>query len=637
MDQLNEEQKIAATHPEGSPALLLAGAGSGKTKTLTERIAWLIGEGVPSRRILALTFTNKAAREIEERVLHRTGLSKDRAPWLTTIHSLALGFIRRNPTGFGLGEKITPLSEYDQTDLVKGIVERMGDKAPDSNAYKIRDKIEYHRARGIGFAVDYTEEVHQAALVAHSGYHAMDKAELQVWSSYEKEKTANNTIDFSDMIWLVIRRAKDDPEWIAKVQQVFLHVLMDESQDTNYPAWQFVNLLLGPENQNLYVVGDVSQSIYGFNGAAPHLIIEYSKSWRATTPTVYRLARNHRSTSAIVNLANAIQSKMTETLPLKMESFRGMKGETGRCALIRRYEPRDLAYRIAEIIAEGGKLGAKYSDYAILVRSASQIRDLEGELIRRRIPYVVRGGNGLLQTEEVRDVLAYLRLASNPNDFTALSRVAGVPKRGIGPVALEEIRIMARRVTGGDLVKACVAAGGKITTLGDTMRNVTANIDNPVKALDYILRAIDYKGYLEKKYAKEPERVDTKLENLQRLREMVITLAGDSEGSTEDLIFHLTMDRSEVKDERGAVTISTIHSAKGLEWPVVTIFNCVEGILPHQFARNSTELEEERRLWYVAVTRARDTCYISFCDRTQIGRNWTDATPSRFLSELELV
>jgi len=554
--KLNEEQTIAATHPQGEAALLLAGAGSGKTATLTERIAWLIEQGVPSRRILALTFTNKAAREIGERVLRRTGLAPEQAPRLTTIHSLALSFIRKNPGGFGLDAKVSPLDDYDQIELIKAILNRMGDDAPMTNPWGIQEKIEFHRARGVAFAEDYTDEVHERALRAHSGYHAMPKDELAVWKQFQEDKKAASVVDFSDMLAFVNRRFAQDAEWAGKVHQLFHHVLMDESQDTSVPAWTFVNNLVGPHNRNLYAVGDVSQSIFSFNGSCPQLILDYAEQWRGAPPKLYRLQRNHRSVPEVVRLANAIQGKMTQTLPLTMESYRGLQGEKGAIRLTRRRDPRDLAAKVAADIVNTGR---DYKDFAILVRAASQIRDLEGELIRMRIPYVVRGGRSLLQTEEVRDVLSYIRLAHNPKDFSALCRAATAPRRGIGDEALKTIRMVAQKDFQGDLVKALFKMGSKFTTFGDLLQNIQKSIHDPLKALDDCIALAGYRDHIKKKYAKEPEKIKVKQENLNRLRVMIEALASDEELSAEDLIFQLTMDRSEIKDERGAVTISTIH------------------------------------------------------------------------------
>lgn len=627
---LNGEQLAAAHHAQGEAALLLAGAGSGKTTTLTERISWLIEQGVPPRKVLSITFTNKAANEIRKRVLERTGLSEEEGPRLSTIHSLALSLIRRNLQGFGLGPKVSPLDEYDQNQLLKRIVER--EKLGELNPYQLRDQIEFHRARGVGFRVDYTDDVHQAALHSHSGYHALTKDDMKVWELFEKEKAGNSSLDFSDMLHLVNRRAVNDPEWLVKLQAVFAHVLMDECQDTSVVSWTFVNNLLGPDNRNLYVVGDVNQSIYGFNGSSPSLIMEFADNWRGSAPVLYRIARNHRSVPQIVEFANAIQGMMTETIPLQMESFRGLSGEQGWTKLLRGDTPAEIARRIAYQIMESRR---SYKEFAILVRSSTQIRDIEGELVRARIPYVVRGGSSLLQTQEVRDILSYLRFATNTNDFAALTRATSAPRCGIGDVALENLRAVANREFKGDLLLALARQGGKFATFANTIREIQKSLSNPVSALNAALSYAGYVSHLRRKFAKEPEKVESKIENLSRLRLMIEGLTADSDMSTEDLVFQLTMDRSEKETERGVVTISTIHSAKGLEWPSVFVFNVVESQLPHwRSSGNASELDEERRLFYVAVTRARDNCTLCVPERCQRGQYLSAVEPSRFLTEL---
>ncbi len=629
---LNIEQQAAANHPHGQPALLLAGAGSGKTTTLTERIAWLINDqGVPARKILAITFTNKAAAEIRERVLRRTGLSEEDGPRLSTIHSLALQMIRRNPKGFGLGDRVSPLSDYDQNDLLKRIVHR--EELEDINHFNLRDKIEYHRARGVGFRVDYTEEVHNRARIDHAGYHAMERPELRVWELFEQEKIQTNTIDFSDMIWAVIRRMQNDPEWLAKLQTMFEHIIVDECQDTNQPQFTFINGLLGPDNRNLFLIGDIAQSIYGFSGAQPQLIMDFAEDWRGEAPTLYRLVRNHRSVPEVVNFANAIQEKMTSnTLPLKMESFRGLAGEKGWTRILRAENPSEIARRIAHQIGESPR---PLRDYAILVRSSMQIRDIEGELVRARIPYVVRGGSSLLQTEEVRDVLSYIRFATNTRDFSALSRCISAPKRGLGDAALESVRTLANQQFSGDLLLACAASGTKLASFANTIRTILDRAADPIATLNGAIGLTGYIEHLKKKYSKDKEKVEQKIENLARLRMMIEGLTAESDLTTEDLVFQLSLDKTEKDDERGVVTISTIHSAKGLEWNVVYVFSVTETQLPHWRSTGSdTELDEERRLFYVATTRARDNCMICLPNRVQRGQYLSAVEPSRFLTEL---
>jgi superfamily I DNA/RNA helicase len=370
---------------------------------------------------------------LKERLgLHLGGLP-EKEPRVGTIHALALGGIRKNPKAFGLGDHVTPLDDYDQSKLMKRIIDQydedQGGKIERDKGfeYGVLEKISFHRARGVGFSNEYTTAVHKLALEQHSGYHALTEEYLDLWEMFEDEKRKNSVVDFDDMLHLVVRRLRNDPQWKAVLQKQFDHVLMDEAQDTNPVQWEFVNGLLGPDNPNLYVVGDMSQSIYGFNGAVPAILKHYSEEWRGQVPTMYRIAKNHRSQKDIVHLANKIQKTMTHTIPLQMQTFRE---EDGLIKKVVACLPQDIANTIAaEIQKEAGrkKEPVLYKENAILVRSAIQIRDIEGELVRRRIPYVVRGGRGLLQTEEVRDILAYLRLASNHKDFIAFIRCCSCP------------------------------------------------------------------------------------------------------------------------------------------------------------------------------------------------------------------
>jgi len=649
--QLNEEQTLAVEHPLDYPACLIAGAGSGKTRVLTERVRWLIKKGLNPRQICAITFTNKAADELVSRLGLTESTPFEQMPRVSTIHSLALGAIRKNPEGFGFEAKISPLDDYDQKQLMKRIIER--EKVEGTSHFAVLEKIQFHRARGVGFAKDYTDEIHELALKQHSGYHALDKVDVKLWRLYEEEKTKNSVVDFDDMLHLTVRRFRNDAKWRAAIQSMWAHVLMDEAQDTNPVQWEFVNFLLSPSNKNLYVVGDMSQSIYGFNGAVPKILKDFSEDWRGMWPKLYRIARNHRSVPEVVKLANVIQSKMTQTIPLKMESWRGTQGDHGETQLLRACLPEDIAASIASeiardndkyqrdqaAIARGDKprvSAAKpipFRNNAILVRASSQIRELETELVRRRIKYVVRGGYGLKDTEECRDVLAYLKFAVNTKDFASFCRASRVPKCGIGDVALEKLRNTAREKFKGNLLEAARLETKLVAFVG--VIDVAAQFrDTPVSALNYILTLTKYPEYISGKYKKDPEKVKTKLENIQRLIQMVEALHADGM-SIEDLIFLLTMDKLRDNDPEGAVVISTIHSAKGLEWERVYVHGVVEGYLPHKWSVGSEEeIEEERRLFYVAATRARDWLVLCIHDMQRQGPNNIQVKPSRFLAEV---
>jgi DNA helicase-2/ATP-dependent DNA helicase PcrA len=662
--KLNEEQTAAVQHPLDQPACLIAGAGSGKTRVLTERVRWLIDNGVPAGRICALTFTNKAAGEL----IHRLELDSKKiadTPRVSTIHALALSGIRKNPPAFGLKDRVTPLDDYDQKQMVKKIIERHKFEIDTAALmFRLLEKISFHRARGIGFHKEYTDDVHELALRNHAGYHAMDEQELELWEEFEREKKDNSVVDFDDMLHLVVRRMRTDPKWLASLHKQFDHVLMDEAQDTNPVQWEFINGLLHPDNRNMYVVGDMSQSIYGFSGAVPELLKKYSEKWRGLVPALYRIARNHRSVPEIVDFANLIQKKMTRTLPLKMESWRGSNDEHGDVRKLLAPSAQLVAANIALEIQRDGRKDIPFKDNALLVRSAIQIRDLEGELIKRRIPYIVRGGRGLLTTEEVRDVLAYMRLAANHQDFTAFMRAAGAPRCGVGDVGLEKLRRQAIEEFDGDLISAGRKVA-KLHPLCDIIEHVSLFKEAPVAAVEKIVAMSNYKEYVRQKYKKEPGKVQGKLENIERFAMLVIVLVRDNNLTLDDLIFQLTLDRpkgdeAEERDavlrafeegkidaaerdaklqviDQGSVTITTIHSAKGLEWRRVYVTNLVEGSLPHKFSLGSEdEIEEERRLFYVACTRARDLLVWCVPERQQSpdGTRLTRLVPSRFLLEI---
>jgi superfamily I DNA/RNA helicase len=663
---LNEEQLRAVEHPLDEPACLIAGAGSGKTATLTGRVKWLMDKQVPPHKILCVTFTNKAAQTILNRIGIERGTPLNQTPRISTIHSLALSGIRKNPPAFGLRDKVTPLDDYDQKQMVKKIIERHRFLDIDTAAmmFRLLDKISFHRARGVGFYKEYTDDVHAQALVMHAGYHAMDETELELWEEFEREKKENSVVDFDDMLHLVVRRMRTDPRWLASLHKQFDHVLMDEAQDTNPVQWEFINGLLHPASKNMYVVGDMSQSIYGFSGAVPELLKEYSEKWRGVVPTLYRIARNHRSVPEIVDFANLIQQKMTRTIPLKMESWRGTNEEHGEVRKLISAFPQSVAASIAAEIQRDSRKDIPFKDNALLVRAAIQIRDLESELIKRRIPYIIRGGRGLLTTEEIRDLMAYMRLAANHQDFMALVRAAGAPRCGVGEATLEKLRQQANEEFDGDLIKAGRQVR-KLALLCDIIEHVSLFKDAPVAAVEKVVAMSNYKEYVGQKYKKEPGKLQSKLENIERFIMMVITLVHDGHLSLDDLIFQLTLDRpkgdeteqreavlrafdegeinAQERDaklqvvDQGSVTITTIHSAKGLEWRRVWVTNLVEGSLPHRFSLGSEEeIEEERRLFYVACTRARDTLVWCVPEKQQSadGMKTMKFTPSRFLLEI---
>jgi DNA helicase-2/ATP-dependent DNA helicase PcrA len=398
---------------------------------------------------------------------------------------------------------------------------------------------------------------------------------------------------------------------------------------------------LDVEEDHTYIADNlvVGNSIYGFNGAAPELLLKFTKGWRGVSTRLYKLERNHRSVPEVVKLANVIQKKMTDTIPLQMISHRGEQGEKGSTKILRASSPREIAGSIAESIFHQNQLKRDriaFGENAILVRSGTQIRDIETELVRWRVPYVIRGGRGLLQTEEAKDLLAYLRLATNPKDLIAFSRAISVPKRGFGDAAIEKVRKLAEPL-GDDLIKGCIKYGHAKTSIwSQFMLDLQTMTGEPVKALAAVVRFTKYDDYVKERYGKDAEKVETKISNIQRLAEMIggITEA-NPEATLEDVCFQLTLHASgENESEDGCAVITTIHAAKGLEWKRCFVTNCYEGSLPHQYARTPAEIEEERRLFYVAVTRAKDEAVLCIPSMIQYGPNTRSVDQSRFITEI---
>ena len=626
LTKLNDEQRLAVTHEPGHPAVVCASAGAGKTTCLTARVKYLIDQGASPRRICCLTFTNRAAREILERVGMATETDR---PRIGTIHSLALSCIRKAPKGFGLSDTITPLDEWDQKEMLKKLVEDRGLEEI-VNPYLLQEKIGFHRARCLGFSVEYTPEVHERALIAHGGYHALSDQELEIWAAYEKMKILQSVVDFDDMLHLVVKRGHTDEKWLAGLQRQFEYVLQDETQDSSPLHWSFINMLLPKSNLNMFCVGDCSQSIYGFNGAEPQILLNFTKEWRGVQPTLYKLERNHRSVPEIVALANKIQSCMTDTIPLKMESYRGKQGETGDVILLRSQTPRFLAMGISDEIARRRQFG----DTAILIRAKSQVRDIEVELIKNRIPYVIRGAMGLLQTEEVKDILSYLKIASNPHDFSALRRSIGVPKRGIGDATLERIQEMANKDYNGNLIHT-IRGMPKFSSYVDIIDELVKRFNSPDEAIDYLIHIIRYEEFLKKKYAKHPDKLEIKISNLGKLKELIVSLMTEQELTIHDVVFQLTMsDQQDIKGE-GKVVVSTIHTCKGLEYKTVYVVGLYEGSVPHKWCTSDSEISEERRIFYVACTRAKDTLVLGVPAMVEYyNRDPQFVAPSRFLTEI---
>lgn len=654
VDSLNSEQQPPVFDWSSKAVLLVAGAGAGKTRVMTARAIAAIKEQIDPRRICAITFTNKAANELRERVMKELDISEGQhVPRVSTIHSLALNAIRRDPEGFGLTKSLTTLSDYDQSDMIdKLMYDRKKDKTTSKSEleelealkpYKLIEKIQFHRARGIGFAIDYTDEVHAKALVQHSGYHALTKLEHDLWARYEVAKKQQNTLDFDDMLYLVVKRSREDNNWSARLKKQFRIVLMDEGQDASKVQWDFVSALVG-DDCKLMVVGDPSQSIYAFNGAAPELLLDFAKGWQGHPVTLYKLARNHRSVPEVVSLANRVQSTMVETIPLEMISHRGEAEDAhGHITLSRGSTAREIAQSIAEKIRHRAMLkrdGLQFKDNAILVRSSYHIKDIEPELVRARIPYVIRGGQGLLQSKEVRDVLAYLRLIVNRKDVSAFSRAISVPSRSLGDAYVSKVQKLAETKFDFDMLAAAKSYDHpKAALFLQTLELLSPLQDSPSLLVDKLVKMIKYAEVIAKVSKNKIDEIENRKGNIIRFMELLDNIKEANPTFTlEDITFQLAMNSdSGSTEEGGSVVISTVHAAKGLEWPRVFVFNVIEGAYPIRWAQSDKEVEEEKRIFYVAITRAVNELVLCVPGLIQVGPNTAVAKPSRFLFELGLI
>ena len=946
------DQRAAIEHPlDGGPAILVAAAGSGKTFTLTGRVKWLIDNGITPWRIVAVTFTNKAAEELKERL--GVGDDPNNSPLVSTIHSLALSAIRRDPIGFGLKERITPLDTGDQLDMIGSLVgAKISGAKRDSawaefNAYGFLEKVGYHRARGMAFASGYTPEYHAEVKKVQSGYFALPAQEVALWAEYENKKTCHpagtlidvitrprhhmnriqqfipaevtptpieslhdgdivtswrrkdgriiysgrkvrvasrnyrgemltvvtsegrsvdvtpdhqmwvrfnadatskvfvylmyregfgfrigtvkfhhgkigsgfscrlnaeggeklwilrvcddnpeavaweqalsakygipqtlfvvrrnhsgkfvtpekraelirlvfdsadpenarrclrdtglledepllaknadhvyahacgrffktaasnvipglmntpavtravyspknqqawrapegvliasvskrrfngpvysldvevdhtyvangvvvgncaNTVDFDDMVHLVVHRGASDPVWAAKLGRQFHHVLVDESQDTSPVQWAFLDLLVGQESNDLFSVGDCSQSIFGFQGARPDILFNMTKGWRNVVPKVYKLERNYRSVPDVIRLANNIQSHMTETIPLTMVA---QAPSEGACvSKIVGDTAAHIGMEIGQKIAFENRSGVlSYKDNAILVRSKAAIKDVEMGLIRARVPYVIRGGVGIFQSREAKDLVAYLKVLSNPRDAVAFTRAVGVPKRGVGDAAMRALQTQANKGHGGNLILAAMASPNiKLAEFGGLLHQFQKAIEANNPGAGAIMAAVSdqigYRALVRARCASDNMDADDRLALIDRVMESIdgIEQALGEHGTLEDLVFRLAMDqREDEEDLAGKAIISTIHASKGLEFTRVFVTNLYEGALPHRFSTSDAEIEEERRLAYVAVTRAKKKLVLCVPRTVQVGKNMAAARPSRFIQEL---
>ncbi len=616
LSALNDKQREAVEWPDG-PLLVLAGAGSGKTRVLTTKLAYLVNEKeVNPYNILAITFTNKAAKEMKERAFKMLGNDAYKMQ-ISTFHSLGLFLIRENYDKLGFEKNFTILDSDDSLTIIKKILKDMNLDPKVYNPRAIRNKI--------SSAKNELMDSNYYSRFANSEY---EEIVLDVFRRYEQKVLKNNSMDFDDLLLLPIKLFKKYPEVLEKYQDRFRYILVDEYQDTNEAQYILIKML-SAKYKNICVVGDLDQSIYGFRGANFRNILNFEKDY--PDAKVVPLEENYRSTGNILNVANDIikHNKQRKEKNLWTRNSNGPKIRYHRA-----YDEKDEASYVMEEIKKLIINGEPKSSIAVLYRTNAQSRNMEEALLRENIPYKVVGSFYFYNRKEIKDLISYLKLIYNPNDDVSLMRVINVPKRQIGPKTIENLASKALE-KGVSLYEAI--DGGKeleFKKLIEKLKKESENI-SLTELAEMILVESGMRKELESSKTIDAE---IRLENLEEFKSITKSFE-ENNGviSLEEFLLEISLvsDMEEHKNNNDVVTLMTIHSAKGLEFDHVFIIGLEEGLFPHSNCLDSSdEIEEERRLCYVAVTRAKKTLTLVNAKRRMLYGNTNANPPSRFISEI---
>ena len=613
---LNDKQKEAVEWPDG-PILVLAGAGSGKTRVLTTKLAYLVNErGVNPYNILAITFTNKAAKEMKERAFKMLG-SDAYQMQISTFHSLGLLLIRENYEKLGFEKNFTILDSDDSLTIIKKILKDMNLDPKFYNPRAIRNKI--------SSAKNELMDSNYYSRFANSEY---EEIVLEVFRKYEQKVLKNNSMDFDDLLLLPIKLFKKYPEILEKYQDRFKYILVDEYQDTNEAQYILIKML-SKKYKNICVVGDLDQSIYGFRGANFRNILNFEKDY--PDAKVIPLEENYRSTGNILNVANDIIKHNKQ----RKEKNLWTKNDSGpKIRYHRAYDEKDEANYVMEEIKKLIISGEEKSNIAVLYRTNAQSRNMEEALLRENIPYKVVGSFYFYNRKEIKDLISYLKLIYNSNDDVSLMRVINVPKRQIGPKTIENLAT--KSVDKGVSLYEAIDSGKELEfkKLIEKLKKESENI-SLTELVELILVESGMRRELEDSKTIDAE---IRLENLEEFKSITKNFE-ENNGviSLEEFLLEISLvsDMEEHKNNNDVVTLMTIHSAKGLEFDHVFIIGLEEGLFPHSNCLDSSdEIEEERRLCYVAVTRAKKTLTLVNARRRMLYGNTNSNPPSRFISEI---
>lgn len=631
--KLNPQQK-AAVKIIDRPLLVLAGAGSGKTRVITEKIAYLVQQGIPARHIAAVTFTNKAAREMRSRVSRLLDDKQSRGLRISTFHALGLDILRAEHTALGYKSAITLFDEQDRLTLLRNLISH-GLKECD-----IEQVDQYHWQIGQWKNAFVTPQ--QAVGLADNS----KLAAAMLYDAYSRSLKAYNAVDFDDLILLPVLLFQQHASVLEKWQNKIRYLLVDEYQDTNITQYQLLRLLAGNLGR-FTVVGDDDQSIYAWRGAQPENLSQLQKDYSRLQ--IIKLEQNYRSTGRILKIANQLIANNPHTFKKNLWSELGY-GDPVR-VLSHKSDQAEARQIVAEIVHHRFKHGGRYADYAILYRSNHQSRLFERELRENNVPYFISGSTSFFAYTEIKDVLAYLRLMVNPSDDAAFLRIINTPRREIGPTTLEKLGAYAneRHIS---LFDACSEFGlqQRISEKSaQRLRKFCAWIietgqrierEDPFKVILQMLEHIHYQQWLQEN-SKTPAAAERRMHNVLELIEWLQRIANQAQQgqkSLSDVIAKVMLldilERNQEEEAGDRVSLMTLHAAKGLEFPHVFLIGMEENLLPHQNSIETGNIEEERRLAYVGITRAQKTLTFSYCTHRKRYGEITESEPSRFLYEL---
>ena len=641
LDELNAAQRAAVEYNDG-PQLVIAGAGSGKTRVLTYKIAYLLEHGVHAGNILALTFTNKAAREMKSRIANLVGEQVARYLWMGTFHSICTRILRQEAELIGYTRDFTIYDTTDSKSVIKHIVK---DMQLDEKTYKpsvVLSRISLAKNQLLSPTSyssnrDYTMQDRFARIPEVS----------RIYAEYNRRVKACNAMDFDDLLFMTNTLFKNHEEVLHKYQELFRYILVDEYQDTNYSQYLIVKRLAEPENL-ICVVGDDAQSIYSFRGANIENILTFQKGYE--NAKLFKLERNYRSTQTIVNAANSLIRHNRGQIPKAVYSELAL-GD--RLQLSTYMSDRDEGKAVAQQVKLLHRQGYDYESIAVLYRTNAQSRVIEDELRHLGIPYRIYGGMSFYQRKEIKDAIAYFRLAVNPHDNEAFARVINYPLRGIGDTTVMKVREAARLAACSMMEVICNPEAAKLDVSAATQKKLTAFAEmiNGFSARVATTDAYEFASDVMRETGVLREaKADTTQEGKDRLENLEEMLAGihefvDQRLREDNAFVPMTEFLSEVslltdqdekqEDNQPRITLLTVHAAKGLEFKVAFIVGLEENLFPSQFCQAPKEIEEERRLLYVAITRAMERCYLTNARQRFRNGQTQFSSPSRFLKDID--